>query len=102
MQHFPSSESIFLLPGPAGNLEILATPAKDYQHATATAIICHPHPLHGGTMKNKVVTTMTRVCHDLGLRTVRFNFRGVGKSEGTHAFGVGEVDDVVFIVYFLK
>ncbi|EKD53747.1 MAG: hypothetical protein ACD_60C00157G0001 [uncultured bacterium] len=101
MQNFPLTETTFLLSGPAGNIEILAAPAKN-NPATATAIICHPHPLFGGTMKNKVVTTLARVCHDLGLRTVRFNFRGVGKSEGTHADGKGEVADVIFISEWLK
>ncbi len=104
MQPFPTTESTFILPGPIGDLEIITTPldetAKQNRHATA--IICHPHPLFGGTMHNKVVTTLARVFRDLGLRTLRFNFRGVGKSVGTHDEGRGEVDDVLFIVQWIK
>jgi alpha/beta superfamily hydrolase len=104
MATFPSIESIFTLPGHAGDLEILATPTNE-QHPNprkATAIICHPHPLHGGTMHNKVVTTLARVFRDIGLRSVRFNFRGVGKSTGTHDEGRGEVDDLITIAEWVK
>ncbi len=58
------------------------------------AVICHPHPLHGGTMQNKVVTTVTRAASAMGLATVRFDFRGVGASEGEHEEGDGERLDV--------
>ena len=57
------------------------------------AVVCHPHPLYGGTMDNKVVTTVARAMHELGIPTVRFNFRGVGRSAGTFDAGVGETDD---------
>lgn len=104
MQPFPTTETTFIIPGVVGDIEILATPANEPNstNAHATAIICHPHPLHGGTMKNKVVTTLARVFRDLGLRTVRFNFRGVGKSVGTHDEGHGEVDDVLAIADWIK
>lgn len=102
MQPFPSTESTFIIPGVVGNIEILTTPANDQTTSCATAIICHPHPLHAGTMKNKVVTTLARVFRDLNLRTVRFNFRGVGKSAGTHDEGKGEVDDVLAIAEWIK
>lgn len=96
---FPSQESIFLLPGPVGHIEVLATPApEENQKRSAVAVICHPHPLHGGTMTNKVVTTLAKTFRDLGMRTVRFNFRGVGKSEGTFAEGIGETDDLLAVV----
>lgn len=99
MQPFPSEESTLLLPGPAGNIEAWAVP---HEKARATAIICHPHPLFGGTMHNKVVTVLARVCRDLGLRSVRFNFRGVGKSAGLHDEGRGEVDDLLMMVEWVK
>src|SRR5579872_3570691 len=101
MHSFPSEESTFLLPGAAGDIEILATPVAETLK-NATAIICHPHPLFGGTMNNKVVTTLARVFRDLGLRSVRFNFRGVGKSSGVHDEGRGEVDDLLTIVDWIK
>lgn len=100
MQTFPHEESTFLLPGPVGDIEILATP-QDKSRANLkniTTIICHPHPLFSGTMHNKIVTTLARVSRDLGLRSVRFNFRGVGKSSGTHDEGRGEVEDLLTIV----
>jgi len=104
MPLFPSTESTLLLPGPAGDIEILAMP-QDEKRAhlkNATAIICHPHPLFGGTMHNKVVTTLARVFRDIGLRSVRFNFRGVGKSSGIHDEGRGEVDDLLTIAAWIK
>lgn len=82
------------LTGPAGPLEALlegpgsATPS-------ACAVVCHPHPLHGGTMLNKVVHTVSRALNELGLPTLRFNYRGVGASGGSYAEGIGETDDVL-------
>ncbi|HVV69515.1 MAG TPA: alpha/beta fold hydrolase [Gammaproteobacteria bacterium] len=85
--------SPIIIPGPAGQLEALIS-APDTQESTAVGIICHPHPLYGGAMNNKVVTTIARTFHELGLHTVRFNFRGVGKSEGSYAEGIGETEDL--------
>ncbi len=103
MQIFPQTETTFVLPGPAGDLELLATPVKtDITQQSAIAIICHPHPLFGGTMTNKVVSTLARALGDLGLRTVRFNFRGVGKSGGTFADGIGEREDLLAVVQWVK
>ncbi len=68
----------------------------------ATIIICHPHPLPGGTMHNKVVTILERSMRELGLRTVRFNFRGVGKSEGEHDDGYGETDDLFTVAEWVR
>lgn len=85
-----SSEEHLLISGPAGKLEILVTRVAE---ARAVAVICHPHPLHGGTMHNKVVSTLMRAARDQGASTVRFNFRGVGQSTGRHADGVGETED---------
>lgn len=100
MPSFPLIDSTTWVPGSAGKIEAIA----DLLHndAPAVAIICHPHPLHGGTMNNKVVTTLARTCRELGLATVRFNFRGVGKSEGEFGHGVGEVSDLLAVVEWVK
>lgn len=87
--------------GPAGKLEVaVGTPIGVERNAIG--IVCHPHPLHGGTMYNKVVTTLARSFQGLGLTTVRFNFRGVGKSQGTYDHGRGEVDDLLAVVKWLQ
>jgi hypothetical protein len=76
--------------GAAGVIEVAyAIPA----HPAAIAVVAHPHPLFGGAMENKVVTTLARVFTDAGAATFRFNFRGVGASEGRHDEGRGETDD---------
>ncbi len=78
--------------GPAGSLEaILETPDGE---PTATAVICHPHPLHGGTMHNKVVYRAAKGAVAAGLPCLRFNFRGVGQSAGRHDGGEGELGDL--------
>ena len=84
------AESPLLLDGPCGPLEAmaLARPA-----ATGLALLCHPHPLFDGSMHNKVVSTLQRAARDAGYATLRFNFRGVGRSAGEYAEGEGEVDD---------
>jgi alpha/beta superfamily hydrolase len=90
-----------LLPGLAGPLEaILWTPAGPAQPSMA-AVVCHPHPLFAGTMHNKVVYQAAKSLDSLGLAVLRFNFRGVGKSAGTHDHGVGERDDVSAALDFL-
>ncbi len=81
--------------GPAGTLEIDVVESQD---ATAPfAVICHPHPLHGGTMDNKVVTTVARALQSCGMPTIRFNFRGVGASTGAYDEGRGETDDALSV-----
>jgi alpha/beta superfamily hydrolase len=81
------------IPGPAGELEAAVEMPKG--DPAAIAVLCHPHPLHQGTMDNKVVTTLARAFARLGAVAVRFNFRGVGASAGAYADGVGERDDAV-------
>lgn len=82
------------IPGPAGALEgITACPANG-QTMHGIGVVCHPHPQYGGTMHNKVVDMLSRTLNDLGIGTLRFNFRGVGSSEGAYAEGVGEADDL--------
>jgi len=85
------------LTGGAGVLEVVLEDPCGAEPA-AFAVVCHPHPLHGGTMHNKVVTTVARTLNELGLPTLRFNFRGVGASEGTHDEGRGEIDDALAVV----
>lgn len=81
-----------LLPGPVGPIEtIIETPEGP---ATGLALIAHPHPLYGGTMDNKVVTTLARAALTAGLIAVRSNFRGVGQTAGVHDHGLGECDDL--------
>jgi alpha/beta superfamily hydrolase len=93
------------LAGPAGDIEArIETPqgvaegTTDAGAVTAFGVVCHPHPLFGGTLDNKVVYTLARSFHDLGMPTIRFNFRGVGKSVGSFADGLGETDDTLAVI----
>src|SRR3989304_4763055 len=85
----------FLLPGPAGALEAMTTCPDENSGVAAAAVICHPHPLQGGAMHNKVVHMLARSFGELGLRTVRFNFRGVGASDGEFAHGARGTEDLL-------
>jgi uncharacterized protein len=78
--------------GPAGRLEALLNAGTD--SATHAALVCHPHPLFGGTLHNKVVFHTMKALNSFGFPVLRFNFRGTGLSEGEHDHGKGEVDDV--------
>ena len=82
------------LPGPAGVLEAVLTVPATLSSSDTVAVVCHPHPLQGGSMDNKVVSTLVRLYRDRGLCVLRFNFRGVGGSSGTNDEAVGEVDDL--------
>ncbi|MFP5467137.1 MAG: alpha/beta hydrolase [Gammaproteobacteria bacterium] len=82
--------------GPAGLLELaIDRPAGPVR---GTAVIAHPHPLHGGALTNKVVQTLARAFVQSGWTAVRFNFRGVGRSEGAYDEGRGELDDLLSVV----
>ena len=81
-----------LIAGPAGHLEALLEEPED-SDPRETCLICHPHPLGGGTMLNKVVHRMARGMRLSGSVVLRFNFRGVGRSQGEHAHGIGELED---------
>ena len=99
---FPCDATSFIIKGPAGDLELLsACPARDSEKQ-ASAVICHPHSLHGGSMQNKVVHTLARTYGELGLRTVRFNFRGVGASHGSFDHGIGETADLYAVIDWLR
>jgi uncharacterized protein len=86
-----SIRSLFL-DGPAGRLEALLNAGAE--NATHAALVCHPHPLFGGTLHNKVVFHTMKALNSFGFPVLRFNFRGTGLSQGEHAHGIGEVDDV--------
>jgi hypothetical protein len=86
-----SIRSLFL-DGPAGRLEALLNEGDP--QATHAALVCHPHPLYGGTLHNKVVFHAMKALNSFGFPVLRFNFRGAGLSQGEHSHGEGEVDDV--------
>ena len=94
-----STEKI-LIAGSAGSIECAVDmpPLSDPSARVGSAVICHPHPQHGGTLDNKVVQTLARAFLQLGLRTVRFNFRGVGESTGVWDEGRGELDDALQVI----
>jgi len=85
-----------IITGPAGALEAVAETPAGFGGAQC-AVICHPHPLYGGTMDNKVVTITARALQEAGIATVRFNFRGVGASEGSFDDGRGETEDALAV-----
>ena len=84
-----------LVEGAAGRIEVVESLPPEVR---AIAVIAHPHPLFGGTMDNKVVTTLAKVFVDSGVATFRFNFRGVGQTEGTHDQGRGETADMLRVI----
>lgn len=87
--------------GPVGPLEGLIQ-EREPGTARLAVMLCHPHPLYGGTMHNKVVHRAASTLHDLGAAVLRFNFRGAGKSAGRHDRGVGELDDARAALDFLR
>lgn len=94
----------FFVPGPVGRLEALlwgVPPRQDGAAPPLAAVVCHPHPLFGGTMHNKVVYQAAKTLHRFALPVLRFNFRGVGASEGTHDQGRAEQQDVSAALDFL-
>jgi alpha/beta superfamily hydrolase len=99
---FPAEASSFALAGPAGKLEVTTDATDQAEARRGTVVICHPHPLQGGTMHNKVVTKLERSLRESGLDTVRFNFRGVGASEGEFDNGLGEGDDLAAVVAWAR
>lgn len=104
--HFPfAKEQNISIPGPAGQIEAVIHQCDDAGHFVAQprlVIVCHPHPVHGGTMDNKVVTTLMRTYRDLGIHVLRFNFRGVGKSEGSFDNAIGELSDLLAVIDWVK
>ena len=91
----PSISARLDIPGPAGVLQAIVEDVGD--EAQAFAVVCHPHPLYGGTMDNKVVVSVARALHEVSVSTVRFNFRGVGASAGSYDEGRGELADALAV-----
>ena len=85
------------IPGPAGNLEALVNDSN----TGSWIVLCHPHPLYGGSMFDAVLDTVETAVSPLNISTLRFNFRGVGSSEGVHDHGDGEVNDLLSVVEWL-
>jgi alpha/beta superfamily hydrolase len=96
----PVSEKLFI-EGPVGRLEaILDTPRN--APASGSAVVCHPHPQHGGTMHNKVAHTLARAFLRLGFQVLRFNFRGTEASDGVYDEGAGELDDALVAIDWMR
>jgi len=95
-------EQELTITGPVGRLECLLVQPDGWRESDPIAICCHPHPQHGGTMHNKVVYILAKTFHQLGCATLRFNFRGVGQSEGGFDNGVGERADVEAVAAWLR
>jgi alpha/beta superfamily hydrolase len=107
----PRAAESLMLQGPVGELEARVDfpaggagmgPGTDPGAPAAYAVVCHPHPLFGGTLTNKVVHTLARAFTDFGMPSLRFNFRGVGMSAGTHDEGRGEVQDALAAVRYCR
>ena len=91
----PAASARALIDGAAGKIEVASAVPESPR---AVAVIAHPHPLFGGTMDNKVITTLAKAFVESGAATFRFNFRGVGATEGAHDEGRGEADDMVAVI----
>ena len=99
----PPAPRAVTIEGPAGGLEArVEDPLPEGARHSIVGVVCHPHPLHGGTMQNKVVHTTARALQEAGAATVRFNFRGVGASSGRYDDGVGEIDDALAAVEWVR
>ena len=99
----PAADATLFLAGPAGRLEAaLDTPEPDVVALPVLAIVCHPLPTEGGTMHNKVVTMAARALREVGVTTLRFNFRGVGQSDGVFDDGDGELDDLRAVAAWVR
>jgi len=96
----PSRATTLLLKGGAGNIETLV--AVPEGKPAGIAVVCHPHPLHGGALSNKVTYTLASCALKAGFAAARFNFRGVGKSQGKHDEGRGETEDTLAVIAWLR
>ena len=104
LNFFPSVDTHALLTGPAGLLEILTQSPSDLveEWVNGVVVICHPNPLQGGTMNNKVVYTLAKAFLAKGFKVVRFNYRGVGQSQGEFGQLIGEVADLDAVIAWVK
>ena len=96
------NEQKLTIAGPAGELECVVTTPEDWQTGAPLAVCCHPHPLHGGTMQNKVVHILAKTFAEMGAKVARFNFRGAGKSQGSFDHGAGEQADLLAVTQWLQ
>lgn len=90
------------IPTPQGHLEGILKPEEEGTRPHYVGVVCHPHPLYGGTMYNKVVFRVVQSLQSLNIPALRFNFRGIGRSTGTYDEGRGEMDDVRYALEFLS
>lgn len=101
MMNLLRNEVIQFIEGKAGQLELVISHPTDAS-VNGLAIVCHPHPLYGGTLYNKVVTAMVKTYQALNLATIRFNFRGAGESAGQYSHGQGECDDLFSVIAYAQ
>ena len=102
---YQNKEQALFLTGQAGKIEAILQGSEQpriINQSLQIAIILHPHPLHEGTMHNKVVYTLARACKQMDIPVLRYNFRGVGQSEGSHDHGIGETTDLLHIMQQLE
>ncbi len=99
---FPQAQSALFIPGAVGPLEAIVEPPARREESTTIGIICHPHPMYGGTMNNKVVTSIVRAFRELAAWSLRFNYRGVGNSMGSYGEGIGETEDLLAILRWVR
>lgn len=92
----------FFIPSSQGHLEATYDTPRTVLHDDITVVICHPHPLFDGTMYNKVVSTIGRAFKDAGIQALRFNYRGVMNSSGHYGEGVGELEDLLAVVKYVR
>lgn len=103
MTTLTQQEKTILIDGPTGKLEVsVSVPSYNKEKRQIFAVVCHPHPLYGGTMHNKVVTTLVKALQTCEVIAVRFNFRGVGKSEGHYGEGEGELEDLLTVLAYMQ
>ncbi len=96
----PRTGERLIVAGPVGDVEVVIdAPAGSPR---GLALVCHPHPLQGGTLDNKVAHTLAKTFHAMGYVATRFNFRGVGRSAGTFAEGIGETDDALAVLRYVR
>jgi|TARA_B110000444_G_scaffold65280_1_gene61150 alpha/beta superfamily hydrolase len=100
MSKSPYSERLFIA-GPAGRLEAILELSAEHS-PLGSVVVCHPHPQHGGTMHNKVAHTLARAFVQLGYAALRFNFRGIENSEGEYDEGMGELDDALAAISWMR
>lgn len=96
------SSARILLPGPAGSIEAEVALPQQSAETPGFAVVCHPHPLYGGALTNKVAYALASAALQCGFAAARFNFRGVGKSTGPHDGGRGETEDTLAVIAWMR